>query len=135
MAQFYISTIDPKQSLQVMTEIINDVKKNGFTTKEVEDKKKQYLTRYYVTNEASGTQANTLGFCEASGNWRIFDEINNKIDLVKASDLNGVFNKYVNTVAWTYLGKKDKVSEEDFKQPDQSKEKMPASKVVTDKKE
>jgi len=135
MAQFYISTIDPKQSLQVMTDIINDVKKNGFTTKEVEDKKKQYLTRYYVTNEASGSQANTLGFCEASGNWRIFDEINNKIDLVKASDLNGVFNKYVNTVAWTYLGKKDKVAEEDFKQPDQSKGKMPASKVITDKKE
>jgi len=135
LAQFYISTIDPKQSLQVMTDIINDVKKNGFTVKEVEDKKKQYLTRYYMTNESTGAQANTLGFCEASGNWRIFDEINNKIDLVKASDLNGVFNKYVNTVSWTYLGKKDKVAEEDFKQPEPSKEKLPASKVVGDKKE
>ncbi|HLY70594.1 MAG TPA: pitrilysin family protein, partial [Puia sp.] len=48
VANLYISTIDPKQSLQVMTDIINDIKKNGFTAKEVEDKKKEYLTTYYL---------------------------------------------------------------------------------------
>jgi zinc protease len=132
--QLYISTIDPKQSLQVMTEIINDVKKNGFTAKEVSDKKKEYLTNYYMTNEASSFQANTLGFCEASGNWRIFDEINSKIDKVQTDDLNKVFSKYMNTIAWTYLGKKDKVEESDFKQPAPSKGKLPSSKVTNLKK-
>jgi len=135
LSQLYITTVDPKQSLQVMMDIINDVKKNGFTAKEVEDKKKQYLTRYFMTNEASSSQAGTLGFCEASGSWRIFDEINNKIDMVKTEDLNKVFNKYMNSVAWTYLGKKDKVAEDDFKQPEPSKEKLPGSKVIKDKKE
>ena len=117
-----------------MTEIIDDVKKNGFTAKEVSDKKKEYLTNYYITNEASSFQANTLGFCEASGNWRIFDEINSKIDQVQTDDLNKVFAKYMNTIAWTYLGKKDKVEESDFKQPEPSKGKLPRSKVTNLKK-
>ncbi|MBS1916987.1 MAG: insulinase family protein [Bacteroidetes bacterium] len=134
-ALLYISTIDPKQSLEVMTDIINDIKKNGFTAKEVEDKKKEYLTTYYMTNEASTSQANMLGFCEASGDWRIFDAINSKIDNVKTEDLNHVFDKYMNNIAWTYLGKKEKVTEEDFKQPVATKEKLPASKVLKQKKE
>jgi predicted Zn-dependent peptidase len=135
VANLYISTIDPKQSLQVMTDIINDIKKNGFTAKEVEDKKKEYLTSYYLTNESSSSQASVLGFCEASGNWRIFDAINNQVDQVKATDLNHVFDKYMNNVAWTYVGKKDKVDESDFKQPISTKEKLPASNMSNQKKE
>jgi zinc protease len=133
--QLYISTIDPKQSLQVMTDIINDVKKNGFTPKEVSDKKKGYLTNYYMTNEASSFQANTLGFCEASGNWRIFDEINNQVGKVQTEDLNRVFSKYMNAIAWTYLGKKDQVQESDFKQLAASGGKLPSSKVTHLKKD
>ena len=131
---FYISTIDPKQSLQVMTDIINDIKKNGFTEKEVKDKKKEYLTNYYMTNEASSYQAGVLGFCEASGNWKIFDEINNRVGLVNTADLNKTFNKYMNNISWTYLGKEDKVKKEDFKQVAGTPAKLPTSKVKTVKK-
>ncbi len=133
-ANLYISTIDPKQSLQVMTDIINDIKKNGFTEKEVRDKKKEYLTNYYMTNEATAFQANQLGFCEASGNWRLFDEINNKIGLVKTGDLNRTFNKYMNNIVWNYLGKEDKVAKEDFKQLEPVAEKLPPSKIKPTKK-
>ncbi len=134
IANLYISTIDPKQSMEVMTDIINDIKKNGFTEKEVRDKKKQYLTNYYMTNEASSFQANQLGFCEASGNWRLFDEINSKIGSVKTADLNRVFSKYTNNIVWNYLGKEDKVAKEDFKQLVPVPEKLPASKIKTNKK-
>ncbi len=134
-AGLYISTIDPKQSLQVMTQIIDDIKKNGFTDKEVTDKKKEYLTNYYMTNEASAFQAGQLGFCEASGNWRLFDEINNKIDLVKTSDLNKTFSKYMKAINWTYLGKEDKVAKEDFKQLAPVEAKLPSSELKKDKRQ
>lgn len=127
IAALYISTIDPKQSLQVMTDIINDIKKNGFTDKEVKDKKKQYLTDYYMTNEASSFQAGQLGFCEASGDWRLFEKINSTIPLVKTSDLNTTFRKYMKAIDWNYLGKQDKVSKEDFKQLAPDDVKTPAS--------
>ncbi|WP_170982899.1 M16 family metallopeptidase [Dyadobacter frigoris] len=116
LANLYITTIDPKQSLLVMTDIINSIKKDGFTEKEVKDKKKSFLTRYYMTNESSAAQASQLGFCEASGNWKLFDEINNKISLVKLADLNKAFNKYMTVIDWAYLGKQDQVAKEDFKQ-------------------
>jgi zinc protease len=134
-ANLYISTIDPKQSIQVMTDIINDIKKNGFTDKEVKDKKKAYLTNYYMTNEASAFQASQLGFCEASGNWRLFDQINTKIDLVKTADLNTAFSKYMKNIQWNYLGKEDKVAKEDFKQLAPTTEKLPASQLKKTKKQ
>jgi zinc protease len=115
-ASLYISTIDPKQSILVMTDIVNEVRKNGFTDKEVKDKKKDFITNYYMTNEASASQAAQLGFCEASGSWKLFDEINSKINLVKTADLNRTFNKYMNTIDWAYLGKEEQVTKEDFKQ-------------------
>ncbi|WP_423735617.1 M16 family metallopeptidase [Chitinophaga caseinilytica] len=126
-AQLYITTVDPKQSLEVMTAIINDVKENGFKPKEIENKKKSYLTNYYMTNQSSGAQANVMSTCEASGNWRIFDEINTRIGQVKTEDVNRVFGNYLNEVQWTYLGNKDKVAESDFKQPAPAK--LPASNV------
>jgi len=116
LTNLYITTIDPKQSVQVMTDIINTIKKEGFTEKEVKDKKKSFITRYYMTNESSAAQAAQLGFCEASGNWKLFDEINDKISLVKLADLNKTFNKYMNVIDWTYLGKQDQIAREDFKQ-------------------
>ena len=118
-----------------MTDIINDIKKNGFTDKEVKDKKKAYLTDYYQTNESSAAQASQLGFCEASGNWRLFDEINNKIDLVKTNDLNKTFSKYMKTIDWTYLGKEDKVAKEDFKQLAPVQAPLPDSKLKKTKKQ
>jgi zinc protease len=116
LTQMYISTIKPKEALEVMTQIIDDVRKNGFTEKEVRDKKKEYLTNFYMTNETSSFQVNRYGFCEASGNWKIFDEINSKVDLVKLTDLNKTFNKYTGNIAWTYLGDTTKVATADFKQ-------------------
>lgn len=126
-AQLYITTVDPKQSLEVMTAIINDVKENGFKPKEVENKKKSYLTNYYMTNQSSGNQANVMSTCEASGNWRIFDEINSRIGQVQTEDVNRVFNSYLTGVQWTFLGDKSKVTEADFKQPAPAK--LPASDV------
>jgi predicted Zn-dependent peptidase len=134
-ANLYISTTDPKQSLQVMTDIINDIKKNGFTPKEVNDKRKEYLTDYYMTNEASSSQAGVLGFCEASGNWKLFDEINNSIDKVRVEDLDKVFKKYMGTINWAYLGRKAQVAEGDFKQLTAAPgNKLPVSKVKPTKK-
>ncbi|HLY71880.1 MAG TPA: hypothetical protein VKR53_19235, partial [Puia sp.] len=65
----------------------------------------------------------------------IFDAVNTQIDQVKTADLNHVFDRYMNTIAWTYVGKKEKVSENDFKQPVPTKEKLPASKMSAQKKE
>jgi len=112
----YITTLDPKQSIDVMVEEINKVKKDGFTEKELADKEQTFLTRYYMGQETSSAQSMTLGMYELSGDWKKAESFTDDVNKTTLKDVNTVFTKYTGAIRWTYLGKKDAVKEEDFKQ-------------------
>lgn len=112
----YISTLDPKQSIEVMTEEINKVKKEGFTEKELTDKKQTFLTRYYMGQETSSAQSMTLGLNELGGTWKNAETFTADVNKTTLKEINTTFAKYTGAIRWTYLGKKDAVKEEDFKQ-------------------
>jgi len=112
----YISTTDPKQAIEVMVEIINTVKKEGFTEKELTGKKQKYLTQYFMGQETSSAQANELGMAAIAGDWKITETINEKVNALTLNDVNKALDKYTYPIAWTYLGKEDQVKKEDFKQ-------------------
>lgn len=121
----YISTIDPKQSMQVMVDELNKIKKEGFTQDELNDKKQEFLTGYYLTLETTGNMADALGLAELNGGWEQLDKITEEVNNAKLEDLNKVFDKYSQAIVWTYLGKKDAVKEEDFKQIEVTKKNKP----------
>jgi len=112
----YISTLDPKQSIEVMTEEINKVKKEGFSEKELTDKKQSFLTRYYMGQETSSAQSMTLGLNELGGTWKNAENFTADVNKANLKEINTTFAKYTGAIRWTYLGKKDAVNEEDFKQ-------------------
>ncbi len=112
----YISTLDPKQSIDVMVEEINKVKKEGFLEKELTDKKASFLTRYYMAQETSSAQSLTLGLNELAGSWKNAETFTQDVNKTTLKDINTVFSKYTGAIRWTYLGKKDAVTEADFKQ-------------------
>ncbi|HNI53174.1 MAG TPA: pitrilysin family protein [Chitinophagales bacterium] len=112
----YITTIDPKQSMQVMVDELNKIKKEGFTEKELRDKQQEFLTTYYLTLETTANQSNALGMAEMSGGWENLDKITAAVNSLKLEDINAVFDKYSNAIVWTYLGKKSAISEADFPQ-------------------
>lgn len=112
----YISTLDPKQSIDVMVEEINKIKKEGFTEKELTDKKQSFLTRYYMGQETSSAQSQTLGMFELAGNWKSAESFTDDVNKTGLKEVNTTFTKYTGAIRWTYLGKKDAVKEEDFKQ-------------------
>jgi zinc protease len=115
-SSIYISTLDPKQSIDVMVEEINKVKKEGFSEKELEDKKQTFLTRYYMGQETSSAQSMTLGIYELAGDWKKAETFSADVNKAALKDVNTTFTKYSGAIRWTYLGKKDAVKEEDFKQ-------------------
>jgi len=115
-AYLYISSTDPKQSLKVMADILEDVREKGFTRKEVADKKKEFLTTYSMTAETSRDQAQALASAEAAGDWRLFESLNKTVAKLSADDVNEAFRRYLGAITWTYLGDKSKVSPEDFLQ-------------------
>jgi zinc protease len=114
---FYISTIDPKQSLQVMMDQINDVKNKGFTEKELKDMKESYLTGHYMGLETNSSQTFSLGTSEVAGDWKKSESFMQDVEKATVQDLNAVFKKYSSSINWTYLGKADAVTKDDFKQP------------------
>jgi predicted Zn-dependent peptidase len=129
-AVFYASSTDPKQTLQVMVNEINSVKNQGFTEKELKDKKEEFLTGHYSRLETNDTQSRWLGVAEITGSWKYTETFMSDVEKVTVKDINAVFNKYSNSINWMYLGKESAVSKDDFKQPQM----LPANSKVSPKK-
>ncbi|UXX79476.1 insulinase family protein [Reichenbachiella carrageenanivorans] len=113
----YISTTDPKQSIQVMVDEISKLKKEGFSEKELKNKKQKYLTQFYMGQETLDSQSQSLGTNELKGGWEMAENFTERVNAVTLEDINRVIDKYSDIISWTYLGKADMVSEEDFLQP------------------
>ena len=112
----YISTLDPKQSMEVMVDVIEDIKENGFTEEELKNKKETFFTAYYMNLATNSSQTQNLGRWEIAGDWSLAGQFNDMIENVSLEELNKAFDYYTNVINWTYLGDKDAVQIEDFKQ-------------------
>ncbi|NNC95010.1 MAG: insulinase family protein [Chitinophagales bacterium] len=119
----YISTLDPKQSMQVMVDEINIIKKEGFLEKELNDQKQSFLTYHYLGLETSASQSRDLGLAEIAGDWKMVDHFTGNVNRTTIKDLNKVFDKYTNAIHWIYLGKREMVDAADFVQTKSYKDK------------
>ncbi|PKP29120.1 MAG: hypothetical protein CVU01_01580 [Bacteroidetes bacterium HGW-Bacteroidetes-18] len=113
----YVSTIDPKQSIEVMVDEINKLRKVGFTPKELSDVQQSFLTNHYMGLETMDSQSGNLGLAELKGNWKMAEEFANIVNDISLDDINSAIKKYTESISWTYLGKKDMINEADFLQP------------------
>lgn len=120
----YVSTTDPKASMEVMVDEIKKLKDEGFTEKELINKQQSFLTSYYMGQETLLSQSNALGTNELKGGWEMAEEFTANVNDVTLDDINRVIDKYSDVINWTYLGKADQVNEEDFKQPLDLSEKL-----------
>ncbi len=112
----YISTQKPKESMEVMVGILEDVKKNGFTEEELKNKKEMFATLYYMNLMTNSAQTQSLGTSEIISDFTLTEDFNKKIKEVTLEEMNQVFDKYSNIIKWTYLGDETAVTKEDFKQ-------------------
>ena len=115
-SMIYISTDSPKKSIQVMVDLLNDVKKTGFKPEELADKKEGFLTNYLMQLETTDAQSFAIGRWTVRGNWKMYDEFVDRVNATTLKDLNRAIDQNTNAIAWTYLGKKSDVAQQDFKQ-------------------
>ncbi len=115
-SQVYISTDSPKKSIQVMVDLLNDIKKVGFKEEELVNKKEGFLTNYLIQLETAAQQSLAIGKWNVRGNWKMYDEFVERVNKTTLKDLNRVMDQNTNAIVWTYLGKKIDISPEDFKQ-------------------
>ena len=115
--EIYISTTDPKASLDVMIDEVNKVKTDGFEEKELEGKKQEYLTGYFMGQQTNSSISMSLGVSEINGGWEQMDTFTSRVLDTKIDDVNSVMQEYGDKIHWTYLGKENLVQPEYFQQP------------------
>ncbi len=113
----YISTQDPKQSMQVMMDEINKIKKEGFKESELVNMKAGFLTQHFMGLETTSSQSNNLGMAELAGGWKMAEEFTDKVNALTLKDINRALDTYTKAIKWTYLGKQDAVEVADFPKP------------------
>ena len=117
MNAFYITTTDPKQSMEVMTQEIDSVKALGFKPEELKGKKLTYLTYHYMGQEQNADISMSLGVYEVMGDWHKSETFTKEVMNTSLADVNKVFKMYNNNINWVYLGKESDVKPADFVQP------------------
>jgi len=121
MNRIYISTTDPEQSLEVMIDLLNSAKTEGFENKELQGTKQSFLTNYYMGQETNSSISMSLGVSEIQGSWENMDRFTDRVLDTSLEDINTVISTYGEEINWTYLGKEDMVKPKYFKQPVKSK--------------
>ena len=117
MNMIYITTTDPKQSLEVMMDLLNGVKTEGFEKDELEGTKQSFLTGHFMGQERNASISMTLGVNEIRNDWRDADKFTERVLEAELSGINRVMKNHGDKVNWVYLGREDSVDVEDFTQP------------------
>jgi zinc protease len=113
----YVTTTQPDKYAIVARQLIDKIKKEGFSEEELKNQKTGYITNVYYRQETASAQAATLAQNEViHGNWRRAITIKDDMKNVTVEDLNRTFNKYVSNITWAYQGDPKKVDTKLFTQ-------------------
>ena len=110
-ANFFVTTTQPDKYIAVARNLIDEVKKDGFTEGELKNEKTGYLTGLYYRQETNEEQAAALATNEVvHNNWKRAIEIKDQINKVTLQDANNAFKKYITNITWVYQGDPKKVN-------------------------
>jgi predicted Zn-dependent peptidase len=113
----YVTTTQPDKYAIVARQLIDKLKKEGFSEEELKNQMTGYLTNVYYRQETASAQASSLANNEVvHNNWRRANTIKDDMKAVTVEDLNRVFNKYVSNITWAYQGDPKKVDSKLFTQ-------------------
>jgi predicted Zn-dependent peptidase len=122
-ANIFVTTTEPNRYAMVARQLIEKMKKEGFSEEELKNQKTGYITNVYYRQETNSAQASSLAQNEViHSNWRRTNTIKDDMKNVTVNDLNRVFNKYFTNITWAYQGDPKKVDTKLFTQKETPKE-------------
>lgn len=118
-ANVSVTTTEPDKYIAVARQLIDKVKREGFTPEELKNEKTSYVTGFYYRQETNAAQAGSLIANEVvHGNWKRALSIKDDMNKVTLEDLNRVFKTYINNITWSYQGDPKKANPVMFTQKD-----------------
>jgi predicted Zn-dependent peptidase len=116
-ANIYVTTTEPDKYVAVARNLIDKIKREGFTASELKNQQTGYVTNVYYRQETNREQAASLATNEVvHGNWKRALTIKDEMKKVSLDDLNRVFDKYITHITWAYQGDPKKVNQALFTQ-------------------
>ena len=110
-ANISVSTTDPDKYIAVARNLIDKIRREGFTEDELKNEKTGYLTGIFYRQETNEEQASSYASNEVvHGDWKRAIKIQNDIKAVTLQQLNDSFKKYINNITWVYQGDPKKVN-------------------------
>ena len=100
----YVSTTNPKASVEVMVNEIKRIKEKGFSQKEFNDTKNLFITSNYMKQESTNAMASSLGSAEVLGNWKMSEEFIGRVQKTTPEEMTNSFKTYIKGINWNYLG-------------------------------
>ncbi|GAB4094477.1 M16 family metallopeptidase [Flaviaesturariibacter terrae] len=115
----FASTTEPNKYVITARQLLDKIRREGFTEEEVRNTRTMYLTATYYRQETNAAQAASLAANEVlHNNWRRAITLNEDLKKITAADLNRVFRQYISNISWVLQGDPSKADEKLFKQKD-----------------
>ncbi|MEJ2194352.1 MAG: pitrilysin family protein [Ignavibacteriaceae bacterium] len=111
----YVTAVDPDTTVKVMIGELQRLKDELIPERELENKKRQFITYYYLNNETNQNQATVLTFFELSGSG--YEETNKfieKLMKVTPKDIQTVATKYMNNLQFVLIGNPESLEVRNF---------------------
>jgi predicted Zn-dependent peptidase len=103
-ATFFVSTNDPKASVEAIIDQIRTLKSGTIRNENLNFLKGSYITNNYMKLESSGDIAAGLGEAEIMGDWRMAEALPEKIEKATPQDILDAARKYITGIKWAYMG-------------------------------
>jgi zinc protease len=104
-AHIYVTATDPNQTIGVMLQEIDKLRKNAPDEDDFVGVSGFFLTKYYVDHETNAAQAGELARYETiGGGWRRSFEFLEGIKRVTAEDVRRAANKYMKDIRFVVIG-------------------------------
>lgn len=100
----YASTSQPKETVRAMRSILYDVKDNLYPVRLIESIRKHELLSYKRQQEVMSDIADELGDAEIMGDWKLAENLAERMNQVTAASVKEVINRYAGYITWAYIG-------------------------------
>jgi zinc protease len=114
----YVTAVDPVTTIGVMRDEMRRLLNEPLEAKELGDKVRTFVTRYWMQNETNQAQAAFLGGYELfGGGWEKSRDFVARLEALAPADVQQVARKYLRAVQWVYLGDPAHASPDAFVDP------------------
>jgi zinc protease len=101
----YVTAVDPVTTIGVMRAEMRRLMSEPLEAKELGDKVRTFVTRYWMQNETNQAQAAFLaGYELFGGGWEKSRAFVARLEALVPEDVQSVAAKYFRAVQWVYLG-------------------------------